>query len=589
MSESLPNTSSHDVVTFDINIDGSPLDPTVEVLSIDISKEINRIPSARLSFIDGDAAEENFALSSSDNLIPGKEIQIKLGRDSKNETVFKGIILKHSIKVTSGGASLLVIECRDSAVKMTIGRHSKYYEEKKDSEVIEELIGNYGGLSKDVEATNIKHKELVQYHCTDWDFMLSRADTNGKLVIVDDGKIQVKKPDIGQSPKLNLLYGSSIFEFEGELDARSQWKKVKAQAWDYAKQDMFSSDADSATFAEPGNLDGKKLSDTIGLKEFELRHSGHVLVEELTEWAKSAMLKSRMAQFRGRAKIIVGQANIKPGDVVELKGLGNRFNGNAYVTAIRHEVTSGTWDTHLQFGLSPDWFASREEIIDFPASGLLPAMRGLQIGKVVQLEKDPDGEDRILVKLPIIDPAAQGVWARVACLDAGKQRGTFFRPEIDDEVIVGFINDDPRDPVVLGQLNSSNKPAPLQAKDDNHEKGIFTRSKMRVLFNDDTKTITIDTPSKNSIVIDEKSKSIVITDQNKNTIKMETAGITIDSPKNINIKAGANISIEAKANFNVKAAQIGEKAQGPIKLEGALATLSSQGITEVKGSLVKIN
>jgi len=55
----------------------------------------------------------------------------------------------------------------------------------------------------------------------------------------------------------------------------------------------------------------------------------------------------------------------------------------------------------------------------------------------------------------MISTSDDGIWARISTLDAGKQRGTFFRPEIGDEVIVGFLNDDPRYPVVLGMVNSS--------------------------------------------------------------------------------------------------------------------------------------
>ena len=96
---------------------------------------------------------------------------------------------------------------------------------------------------------------------------------------------------------------------------------------------------------------------------------------------------------------------------------------------------------------------------------MLPAIGGLQIGVVSQLQDDPDGEDRILVQIPIIDNQEQGIWCRVSSLDAGDSRGAYFRPEIGDEVIVGFINEDPNDAVVLGMLHSSAKPAPITASD----------------------------------------------------------------------------------------------------------------------------
>ena len=75
----------------------------------------------------------------------------------------------------------------------------------------------------------------------------------------------------------------------------------------------------------------------------------------------------------------------------------------------------------------------------------------------------PDGEDRVQVRVPVINSQDDGLWARVATLDAGENRGSFFRPEIGDEVVLGFLNDDPRDPIILGMLNSSAKPAPITA------------------------------------------------------------------------------------------------------------------------------
>ena len=87
------------------------------------------------------------------------------------------------------------------------------------------------------------------------------------------------------------------------MDARTQWSSVKAHSWDYKKQGLFESEASSAKFKEHGNIDGKKLAGTIGLKTFELRHSGHVLEQELMEWATACMLKSRLAKIRGRVRI----------------------------------------------------------------------------------------------------------------------------------------------------------------------------------------------------------------------------------------------------------------------------------------------
>src|SRR6185436_2666175 len=114
------------------------------------------------------------------------KIDIKIGLDRDNKQLFKGIIIKHSIRIKENGNGELIIECRDQAINMSIGRHSRYFDDVKDSQVMEELIGNYkkSELKSEVNPTDTKHKELVQHHISDWDFMLLRAEANGMLVNV---------------------------------------------------------------------------------------------------------------------------------------------------------------------------------------------------------------------------------------------------------------------------------------------------------------------------------------------------------------------------------------------------------------------
>jgi len=159
----------------------------------------------------------------------------------------------------------------------------------------------------------------------------------------------------------------------------------------------------------------------------------------------------------------------------------------------------------------------------------------------------------------------------------------FFRPELNDEVVVGFINNDPRHAIVLGMLNSSAKPAPLQAADDNNEKGYVSRSEMKMIFNDDKKSIQIETPAGNKLLISEDEKKIHLEDQNGNKFTMSQDGITIESVKDINLKAQGDIKAEASANVNIKGS-----AQTKVEGSGG-AELSSGGSTTVKGATVMIN
>jgi len=586
--EEIITSAKYDVATYKILVEGDEVDPVYQLLSLSITKEMNRIPVAKIIFRDGDAAKQTFELSEQNFFVPGKKIQINIGRDSLNTQAFKGIIIKHSIKVKANGNSQLQIECMDESVKMTIGRHSPYFENVKDNEVFDELISKYG-LQSDTETTGLKHKELVQHHISDWDFMLLRAEANGMLVNVDDGAIKILKPAIQSTEALEINYGSSVLEFEAEMDARNQYKSVNALSWDYSNQQLFKADTSSADFTEEGNISASDIADAISPDKFQMHHSGHKLEQELQDWTDGIMLRSRLAKIRGRARF-TGVSTIKPGDTVKLSGVGKRFNGKAYVSAVRQDIGGGTWETQIQFGLDPNRYAFvHHDLNDAASGGLVGGISGLQIGIVVQLENDPDGQDRVLVRIPVIDNDAQGIWTRVASLDAGNERGAFFRPEINDEGIVGFMNDDPRDPVLLGMLNSSNKPAPITAQDANDEKGFTTRSKMHLSFNDKTKTIVIDTPAGNSITIDEQSQKIEIVDQNQNKLTMASSGIKLESPLNIDIKAGGVLTLGAGASLAISGPSLSVKADADVSIQGAIAKLSSSGITEISGSLVKIN
>jgi len=71
----------------------------------------------------------------------------------------------------------------------------------------------------------------VQYYCSDWDFLLSRAEANGYLVVVEDGKVTVKAPDVSSAAELKVTYGEDLYEFQGDLDAMTQLAAVKGTSW----------------------------------------------------------------------------------------------------------------------------------------------------------------------------------------------------------------------------------------------------------------------------------------------------------------------------------------------------------------------
>jgi Rhs element Vgr protein len=565
--------------SYTIKVNGEAVSSILAVKSIVIFNEVNRIPSASICIGDGDPALGDWPVSNEDLFVPGNEVEILFGYHGIDEPIFKGIVTRHSLRARQGRRELNV-ECRDKSVLMTITRNSNLFEDVKDSDVAATLMDPYG-VTGSIDDTPVTHAQMVQYDVTDWDFMISRLESAGFVTIAREGKIDVQKPALEPTALATLRFGSNLIEFDAEIDGCKQYQSVKAQAWDPSGQSLVEVESNDPGWTTPGNLDAADLSTTSGTPEFLLRQPGRLSEEEVQLWADTRLLRSRMAFVCGRARV-QGFSKALPGITVALEGLGNRFNGNAWVSGVRHEFSRGNWVCDLQLGLSPTLHVERFTGQSPRAAAMLPPINGLHTAVVTALEGDPDSEGRIRIKIPSVTMDGEGSWARIATLDAGNSRGSVFLPEIDDEVLVGFINDDPRQPVVLGGLFSSAKAAPITASDNNHQKGFITRSGMHVLFDDDKQTMQLDTP-KNKILLDNKKGFIQMTDNNGNSILMNGSGITLNSGKDVIIKAKGEVKVESKTGLQLKAGTQ-FKAEGSAGLE-----VSSSAITTIKGSLVQIN
>ncbi len=596
LSQTLPGTQNTDLVTFTIKVNGTVLGASYQVASMNFSKEINRIPVAKLLIYDGDASAQDFAISNEATLVPGAEIEIAVGYHADEATLFNGIILKHSLKIRGNGSPMLILDCRDKAIKMTVARKNKYFYDSKDSDAITQIIGNYG-LDTDIEDTSTTLKAIVQYDSTDWDFMVSRMEANGKLCMVDNGKITAKKPDFSSAAVLDALFGATILEFDADLDARNQYQSLTAKTWDYTTQEIATASAAEPGFEENGNISSNDLGAVLSVSEYDLYSGEDLTSDELQSLADGRLQKARMSRCRGRVRFRGYGGQLNPGDLINIGGVGDRFNGKVFVSGVRHEIVNGSWTTDVQFGLTNELFTRQPDVNSAPAVDMLPAIQGLQIGIVTDLENDPDTQDRIRVRLPIIDPAEDGIWTRVACLDAGNNRGTFFRPEIGDEVVVGFLNNDPRHPVVLGMLNSSSKPAPLKAANKNDEKGYTSRSGMKMIFNDDEKSLKIETPAGKKVTISEKEGYIQMEDENNNKVTMDSSAISLQSGADIKLKATGDLTIEAvnislspSSSFSVSAGGSSIKADsGSAAISAPSVKVEGSGTATIKGGVVMIN
>ena len=579
----LPVAAPTDVVTLTISVDGTELPRTVPIVGAEIVNQANRIPYARLRIGDGDSARGDFSRSSGALFVPGKSVSMRAGYHGKTEAVFGGVVLSQRI-VVRRGSSWLEVECRDPAFRMTLVRRNRYFDNKSDSDVAGTLLDVYTGdgvSAGDITATTVVHPQLLQYQATDWDFMISRLEAAGQICFVDAGKVKSAKPSLSGEPVADLGFGATVLELDAEIDARSQTGGVRALAWDPAGQALVDVSAADPGWSGNGNLSAATLSGAAGRKEDLVWHGGSLASDELQTLADGAFLRARLAAACGRIRF-QGLRAVQPGTVVTLSRLSDRFNGKVYVTGVRHEFSGGNWSTDAEFGLPRDTHAERVAMSHLPAAGIAAAVHGLQVGIVTELADDPGKEHRIRVKVPLAGMDEKGVWARVATLDAGKERGTLFRPEKDDEVVLGFFHDDPAQPVVLGMLHSSAKAPPIEPTTDNDEKGYVSRSKIALRFDDKKKVAILETPGGNRLTLSDDAGGIVLEDKNGNSITLDGNGIVIVSKKDVKLKV--------KSDFKAESMNAEIKASSGVKVKGSgTAEISSSGSLTVKGSMVMIN
>lgn len=587
-----PSKNKDRVLAYSVYVNGNKLKDTFSLVSASVRLTLNRIGKATLKFNAGNMDAQTFDESDDTLFKPGNPIRLDAGGTDNQDTLFEGSIIGVRILTGKDFRSYMMVECRDCAYPATQGRKNRIFEKQKDSDIINEVLKDYGSV--DVDATQYQHPTLVQYYCSDWDFALSRADACGLFVFADGSKIKVKKPEVSGSPVLTVTYGVDITSFDLELTADDQFTQYEAVSWSPKELKAVKVSASSPSLNKQGDLQPKNLASGDSML---LQTDAPTEEKALKQWADGMALKAGLARYQGTVSFY-GSAKVKPGKLIELKGLGKRFNGNLFVGSVTHTIADNEWVTEAGAGVPAINITDEPDVVSPPASGFLPGLQGLHAAVVKKLDEDPQQEYRIQVELPWLEGKSKLLWARLATMYATNGMGTYFLPEVNDEVLVGFMNADPTHPVILGSLYGAKHKPPFEYEAKNNTKAIVTREQLRIEFDEEKKVITIATPSKNTLEINDDGKSITLTDQHKNEIKMDSGGISLTSAKDITLKAKGSITLDAtskisgtaKSDISLDGTNIKVQAKMGATIKGnATAELSASGQTTVKGAMVMIN
>ena len=597
MSSKTPLINDDGLVECVIESGGKALSSILPIISVDVYYNINTIPKAVIVIEDGEMSKGIFPLSDGNELVPGSEVTIKVGDVTKSNPIFKGIVIRHGVSISKNGHSCIKIECRHKAIAMTCSRKNANFLNMSDDAIVGKLTKAYNGVSINSNMGSKVHKELLQYYCTDWDFIMTRAEANGCWLLANSDRISIKKIAAKRKADIELSWGTDIIEFKAEASALHQTKKVHANSWDITKQQVISGTSDMQTLGGQNNFDNETLQKVLSIASNTLQINSQESTDALVSWAETEQFKNELSRICGSV-VCQGSTKVNLGGSVSLKNIGTRFNGNALVSGIHHQIRDGIWTTKYTFGMPKEWYYEKFETSAPIASGINCGVHGLLTGIVMQIHEDPEKLNRVKVKIPLMKNEKEGVWARLGSCYASNKAGCLFYPEINDEVILGFFDGNPSSPVILGSLYSGKRTPPQTLEQKNNIKQILTREKLSIEFNEEKKAITVTTPGMRKIILNDDNKEISVEDPSGNIIQMSDNGIKIESKKDISIdtkgmfkvSTTGGIALSSKGDLKGDGLNVELKAKAGLKAQGtATAEISASGQTTVKGAMVMIN
>ena len=540
-----------------IKVNGRELPPGSSITFVEVTHAVNRIPRASISLMEGETNKNDFHFVSKAMYAPGNEVSIMAKKgDKAQKVVFQGLIVRSKFRHSAFGPAF-DLDLYDAAYRLTRQRNFRVF--KQDS-TDEQAFRNSLKLLKHnsspavkygkVEMPAIKHKNLVQHDLTDWDFLCMRANACGRVVLVKNGEINVVVPKL-QRAAGTITYGlDPLLEVELEADAQDliggfeAWNKELQKVKPVPQKTTLSSSP-----LAPKHYKATTAAKALGgfqLKEFL---PTPMPKPELQAYTEGRIMRGKGSGTKGHLRM-QERAEFEIGKCIQLKGFGSINNEKVYISGVKHQIDVSSWTVDVQLGLSGQSYLEDREWNAPEAQGLLGPAQGLHYAEVTKLKKDKEKKLLVQVSVPGEDKKTNLLWATMATPYAGKDHSVWFHPEVGDLVVLGYMNNDPRYPVILGGIHRTVTENPVKWDAQNKEKGIMLRQGIGILFNDKDGTVKITTAAKpaegQTITLDKKKGEISLNHKTKSKVIINDKGLTIDTQGDLKINA-KKIDINGKA------------------------------------------
>lgn len=550
------------VPTFEMKVEGDTLKPEIAktILEITITEYLSG--SSSFSFRLNDPKLE--FIQKKDGLFnEGKKVEISIGyvgsksnNAPKTRKMIVGKITALTADFPNSGPATLEVQGYDLSYCLTHGTYYRKYDPPtSDSEIVKDIASKKIGLrttDTSIDSTPQRTEPRVQDNITNQTFLDKLAQANGYFHWVEDDTLYFKRnppePKQPKQPKqISLEWGKTLISFSPRLSTAGQVHEIQVLGRDQNQQQGVSGSAKRTAKADA-------ILSSTGKQAIDLNSndpSKRVIADASVSSEQEAKTRAESLQNQQEQRLItsygntVGDPNLQVGTVLKLSGLG-RFNGEYTATQVTHTIGEQGYQT--SFHGNGQFYGDDFEAAD----GDRHRRFGVVIGIVKDNKlnnKDSDKQGRVQVEFPGWSKDEIGHWARIATLMAGDQRGTFFLPEVGDEVLVAFEQGDVTRPYIIGTLwNGKDMPPDDNANGKNNLRFIKSRSGHLIRLDDtkDSEKIEIiDKTGKNQLIFDTANNTITI--KSDKDISLEASQGTIKlSAKNIEITSSAETKIQAK-------------------------------------------
>ena len=533
--------------------------------------------------------------------------------------VFVGEIVALEPTFSSQGTDYLTIRAYDASHRLHIGTKERAFLKATDGDIASKIAREAGLQAGQIVSGGEVHDYVLQNNLTDYEFLSMRARRSGYVLAIVKGKLNFDKPDrMPTGPTLTM--GESLRALSLRMSAAGQAGKVVVRGWDIkTKKAVVGTGTPKQLWSKPKSTaaGGSAAKSAFGMTTTTTLTSLAPITTKDAQTIADAAAADQEGHFFEADGVSYGHPLLLAGVQVTLEELGEKYNGKYFVTSATHIFNSAGYETHFTVaGRYPQTINRLVNGGQAGSSNNVGAIYGVVVGIVTNV-RDPENLGRVKVTYPwLADTSAdaESNWARIASLDAGPQRGFYFLPEVNDEVLVAFEHGNVNIPYIVGRLwNGKDKPPEANSMAHTSvgtvHRMIVTRTGHRIIF-DDSK-------DKQSILIEDATKNqSIFMDSIKNDVVIKSGGnMVIDVKRNLDIKVGGNMTVEATMNLKMTGMNVDVAASsgyikmdaktmmdlkavsmasfvssaGSMKVQGTMVEVTGSGTVAVKGGLITLN